>query len=261
MSLDEWLRSEGVPGIFRVDTRALAERLREAGVMMGAIADDVDRAMELLSNAKPYDMVDFVGLVSPREPIVYDGDDPCIGIVDCGVKMGIVRNLLRRGVRVVRYPCRMWREALNNCDGVLLSNGPGNPNLLVYLTDAVTEIIRDRKPTLGICLGHQVIALGVGARLYKMKYGHRAINKPVVDLIRNRVYITTHNHGYAVDPESLRGTGFRVWAIQPDDGTVEGLIHESLPIITTQFHPEARPGPWDTSWVFDEFLRMVRGNG
>lgn len=262
MSLDEWFRREGVPGIYRVDTRALTVKLREVGVMMGAIADDVNEALRMLRDAPRYDDVDFTVFVSPRAPIKYGDDDrPCIGIIDCGVKMSIVRNLLSRGFRVVRYPCRMWREALDNCDGVLLSNGPGNPSLLTYLSDVATEVIRDRIPTLGICLGHQVISLGVGARIYKMRYGHRAINKPVLDLIRDRVYITTHNHGYAVDPQSIKGTGFRVWAVQPDDGTVEGLVHERLPILTTQFHPESRPGPMDANWVFDEFAKLVIGDG
>ena len=261
MSLDEWLKSEDVPGIFRVDTRALVVKLREYGVMMGAIADTPQDGFRLLEEAPRYDAIDYAKLVSPKEPIVYDGEDPCIGIIDCGVKMGIVKSLLARGVRVVRYPCTMWRDALNNCDGILFSNGPGNPNLLTYLVDAVEEVVRDRKPALGICLGHQVIALSMGARIYKMKYGHRAINKPVLDLVRNKVYITTHNHGYAVDKDSLRDTGLRVWAIQPDDGTIEGLYHERLPILTTQFHPEARPGPLDTNWIFDKFLSMVKGEG
>ncbi|GAB6947645.1 glutamine-hydrolyzing carbamoyl-phosphate synthase small subunit [Vulcanisaeta sp. JCM 16161] len=262
MGLDEWFRRESIPGIYRVDTRALTVKLREVGVMMGAIADDVDRALKLIRDAPRYDDIDFTRLVSPSAPIYYGDDDkPCIGIIDCGVKMSIVRNLLNRGFRVVRYPCHMWRNALNDCDGVLLSNGPGNPNLLTYLSDVVTDVIRDRKPTLGICLGHQVIALGIGARIYKMRYGHRAINKPVLDLIRGRVYITTHNHGYAVDPQSIKGTGFKVWAIQPDDNTVEGLIHERLPILTTQFHPESKPGPLDANWVFDEFARMVINHG
>ncbi|PLC68518.1 carbamoyl phosphate synthase small subunit [Vulcanisaeta sp. EB80] len=262
MSLDEWLRREGVPGVFRVDTRALTVKLREVGVMMGTIVDDVNEGLRLVRDAPRYDEIDFTRLVSPKDIISYGDDDkPCIGIIDCGVKLGIVRSLLARGFRVVRYPCHMWSEAISNCDGVLLSNGPGNPNLLSFLVDAVVDIIRDRKPTLGICLGHQVIALGIGARLYKMKYGHRAINKPVLDLLRNRVYITTHNHGYAVDPQSIKGTGFKVWAVQPDDKTVEGLIHEELPIITTQFHPEARPGPQDTNWVFDEFARLVMRYG
>ncbi len=261
MSLDEWLKREGVPGIFRVDTRALTIKLREAGVMMGAIADTPEEAFELLENAPKYDEIDFVKMVTPKDVIIHgDSDGPTIGVIDCGVKLGIIRELVARGFKVVRYPCHMWRKALDE-DGVLFSNGPGNPNLLTYLIDAVTEVVRDRKPTLGICLGHQIIALGLGARLYKMKYGHRAINKPVRDLIRDRVYITTHNHGYAVDPESLKGTGLRVWAIQPDDGTVEGLIHEKLPIITTQFHPEARPGPLDTTWIFDIFAEMVRKYG
>ena len=154
MSLDEWFRRDGVPGIYRVDTRALTVKLREVGVMMGAIADDVDKAMRMLRDAPRYDDIDFTRLVTPSSPIYYGDDDkPCIGIVDCSVKMNIAKNLLSRGFRVVRYPCHMWREALNNCDGVLLSNGPGNPNLLTYLSDVATEVIRDRIPTLGICLG------------------------------------------------------------------------------------------------------------
>ena len=259
MSLDEWLKSQGVPGIFRVDTRALTLRLREQGVVMGAIVDDPERGVDMINKSPPYDSINFIKHVSPQSPITYEGEDPCIGIIDCGVKLGIVRELVSRGVEVIRYPCLMWRRALDECDGVLISNGPGNPMLLTELMEMVDDIVKDRKPTLGICLGHQVLALGMGARLFKMKYGHRAINKPVVDLIRDRVYVTTHNHGYAVDPSTLSGTGLKVWAIQPDDGTVEGLYHERLPILTTQFHPEARPGPVDTRWVFDRFISVVKG--
>ena len=146
-------------------------------------------------------------------------------------------------------------EAAFDCDGLFLSNGPGNPQLLDSLASKVAQYAEYKKPLMGICLGHQVIAMAFGARIYKLKFGHRASNKPVRDLrFTGKTYITTHNHGYAVDPE---GTELKVWAVQPDDGTVEGLYPERQPVLTTQFHHEASPGPHDTLWIFDKFLGLI----
>ncbi len=257
MSLDEWLKANGVPGISRVDTRHLVIKLREHGVMMGAIGnDDPERLLEAIRRSPRYDEVDYVRAVSTRRVIEYGEGRTCIGVVDCGVKKSIVRELLKRGAKVRLVPCLDWEKAFE-CDAVLFSNGPGNPKLLSALTEAVWTAVEYRLPIMGICLGHQVVSMALGAEVYKLKYGHRATNKPVRDVaLTGKVYITTHNHGYAVRfPNTARGV--RVWAVQPDDGTIEGIYHERYPIITAQFHPEASPGPWDTRWLFDKFLKVV----
>lgn len=256
MSLDEWLAASGVPGVARVDTRALAQLLREAGVMMGALGpESPEELLHKLRNSPRYEDLLYVDMVSVKEPLELGDGKLCIGVVDCGVKKSIIREFLRRGVRLRLVPCRRPELAFD-CDGLFVSNGPGNPKLLTFLADAVREYVEYKKPLMGICLGHQVVSMALGASIYKLKFGHRASNKPVRDLaFTGKTYITTHNHGYAVDPKD---SGLKVWAVQPDDGTVEGLYHEKLPVFTTQFHPEASPGPHDTRWVFDKFVKMVR---
>lgn len=255
MSLDEWLKAAGVPGIEGVDTRALVLKLREYGVMMGAVGQEPpDVLLDRLRRSPRYDEVNYASIVSPKEPQELGDGRICIGVVDCGVKTSILRELVKRGVKVLRVPCLQWELALK-CDGVLFSPGPGNPNLLDRVAEGVKAAVEMRLPVMGICLGHQITAKAMGARIYKLKFGHRASNKPVKDLtFTGKTYITTHNHGYAVDPAD---SGLKVWAVQPDDKTVEGLYHPELPILTTQFHPEAGPGPRDTTWVFDKFIKMV----
>ncbi|MEM1571208.1 MAG: glutamine-hydrolyzing carbamoyl-phosphate synthase small subunit [Pyrobaculum sp.] len=255
MSLEEWLAASGIPGVARVDTRALVLKLREHGVMMGAVGPEEPGALlEALRKSPRYEELSYVDLVSVQGPVELGEGRLCVGIVDCGVKKSIVKEFLKRGVRVRLVPCRR-PEAAFDCDGLFLSNGPGNPQLLDSLASKVAQYAEYKKPLMGICLGHQVIAMAFGARIYKLKFGHRASNKPVRDLrFTGKTYITTHNHGYAVDPE---GTELKVWAVQPDDGTVEGLYHERQPVLTTQFHPEASPGPHDTLWIFDKFLGLI----
>lgn len=255
MSLEEWLAASNVPGLARVDTRALAQLLREHGVMMGAMGPaEPHELAEALRRSPKYEEVSYVDLVSVKEPAELGEGKLCIGLVDCGVKRSIVRELLKRGVKLRIVPCRR-PELAYGCDGLFVSNGPGNPKLLTLLAERVRQYVEYKKPLMGICLGHQVVAMAMGAEIYKLKFGHRASNKPVRDLVfTGKTYITTHNHGYAVDP---RGSPLKVWAIQPDDGTVEGLYHESLPILTTQWHPEASPGANDTKWVFDKFVKLV----
>jgi carbamoyl-phosphate synthase small subunit len=149
-------------------------------------------------------------------------------------------------------------ELLEGFNGVVIGSGPGNPALLKSASSAAGEAALSGKPALGVCLGMQLMALGVGGETFKLKFGHRGVNKPVVDLETGRGYISTHNHGYAVNPASLEGTGFKPWLVSPDDGVLEGMRHEDLPALAVQFHPEGGPGPWDTSWVFDVFASLVR---
>jgi carbamoyl-phosphate synthase small subunit len=243
----------------------VVRRLREVGVMKGLVhvwregEPDLEELRLILMGAPDYDEVPFAYQVSPREPVVHGNGGPTVAVLDCGVKYGIIRELLNRGFRVIRYPCTSRpHELLEEAQGVVLSNGPGNPDVLEDVVTNVNQLMEYRVPILGICLGHQLVGLASGARVIKLKYGHRGANKPVKDLETSRCYVTTQNHGYALDPESIKGTGFRLWFVNPDDGTVEGLIHEKDPVLTVQFHPEASPGPWDTTWIFDKFLKLIQ---
>ncbi|WP_430515186.1 glutamine-hydrolyzing carbamoyl-phosphate synthase small subunit [Pyrococcus woesei] len=264
MTLDEWLRREGVPGLYGVDTRALVKKIREEGVMRGAIVTTETDLEEILENIRKisYESTNFVELVSPKNPIVHTPKNVKFRVVvlDLGVKFGILRELLKRGIEVVRIPWN-WDilEAYYsyNADGIFISNGPGNPTLLKEVAKRIRKAFNEEIPMMGICLGQQLLALADGAEIYKLKYGHRGINKPVKDLESGKAFVTTQNHGYAIVPESLNE--FKVWMVNLDDNSVEGIKHESLPIIATQYHPEASPGPWDSLWVFDEFVKILEG--
>ncbi|MCX8195845.1 MAG: glutamine-hydrolyzing carbamoyl-phosphate synthase small subunit [Acidilobaceae archaeon] len=263
-SLSEWLENSGVPGIYGVDTRAIVKTLREAGVMMAAISAeeaDWEDLRRLLSSSPSYDSLDFTELVSPKATIVHRPENPLarVSLLDCGLKYGILRNLLRAGLEVHRLPCSSKAdELLEGYDGVVLSNGPGNPALLKEKVRVVENVLLSGKPVLGICLGMQLSALALGARTFKLRYGHRGPNKGVIDLMDKKSYITTQNHGYAVDEASLEGTGLYVWFRNADDGTIEGLLHRELKAFLVQFHPEGGPGPWDTAWIFHKFAKVVR---
>ena len=263
MDLLSWFSSEGVPILERVDTRALVRKLRDEGVKMGIIWEgDQEEGLRRLRSSPRYEEVDYTKLVSPDQPLVEEPEfyrGLTVVAVDCGLKKGIVRQLLKRGIKVVRVPCWWGPDQIAEVDpdGLLLGNGPGNPSLLSKLGEGAVELAKDGIPILGICLGHQLIALGLGARTFKMKYGHRGQNKPSVDLRTGRCYVTSQNHGYAVDLESLKEANLIAWFLNPDDKTLEGTYHPDLPIATTQFHPEADPGPLDTSWVFDLFVEAM----
>jgi carbamoyl-phosphate synthase small subunit len=180
-------------------------------------------------------------------------------LLDTGTKNSIIRNMLRIGFRVVRLPWDSTFEEvmLYKPKGIVISNGPGDPKVCKTAIKTASELIRTSIPTLGICLGNQILALAAGADTYKLKFGHRGQNKPCVDLRTNRTYITSQNHGYGIEPESLEGTGFKVWFSNVDDHTIEGIEHESKPIIAVQFHPEASPGPYDCIFVFDRFKELL----
>lgn len=268
-SLSEWLRENNVPGVMDIDTRFLVKKIREKGVMGCAVevtydAHSVDLS-DLLRAAKNvnYDSMMFNKSLSNELKIVSSKGKHTVVVIDFGVKLGILRVLKRHGFRVVVSPkIEDIDEILRlRPSGIVISNGPGNPLLLYNEIKRIAEILKAGIPILGICLGHQLIALALGAKTYKMKYGHRGINKPCKDLRSGKRVITLQNHGYAIDPESIEGTGLRPWFINIDDGTIEGLFHESAPILTVQFHPEGSPGPKDSEYVFEEFARLVAGYG
>jgi carbamoyl-phosphate synthase small subunit len=269
MSLDEWLRGEGVPGVYRVDTRYLVRTIREHGVIMGVVSvhpcgeePSWGELWDTLRRSKSYDEQVFAYEVSPDKPVVHrpaGRPRARVSLLDCGVKYGILRQLLARGIEVVRMPCRSrGDELVEGFDGVVIGNGPGNPRLLRGPAEAAAYAASSGKPVLAICLGMQLLALGLGARSYKLPYGHRGVNKPVVEIGTGRCMVTTHNHGYAIDWDSVPETGLVPWFRQPDDGTLEGLRSRDWRILATQFHPEAGPGTWDSTWVFDSFASMLR---
>lgn len=263
-TLDQWLYEEKIPGIYGIDTRALTKKLRMHGVMMGAVVvskDAIDdaRLKKALGSAK-YEGLNFMPEVSTSEPQEYgDKNNECIVVLDTGVKYSIIRNIRRTGYRVVRLPWDATYEKVMSYDpkGVVISNGPGDPKVCTDTIKTATKLIKESTPTLGICLGNQILALAGGADTYKLKFGHRGQNKPCIDRRNNQVYVTSQNHGYGIDPKSLGKTGFKVWFANADDDTVEGIEHKSKPIIAVQFHPEASPGPYDCMYVFDRFKEVI----
>ncbi len=270
MTLDQFLASRGVLGISGVDTRAITRRLRTHGVMMGAIAVDEspEAALTRLRELPAYGETDFVSRVTTAEPYSWESPAPDdrpdganyknILVSDSGLKYNILRLLASRGCRVTAYPASASSEELlaRRPDGVLLSPGPGDPELLDYLVETARGLA-GRVPIMGICLGNQVLARAFGGRNYKLKFGHRGGNHPVRDVATGLVHITAQNHGYAVDADSLPSE-VEVSHVNLNDGTVEGLRHRSLPVMSIQYHSEASPGPRDNEYLFDRFLDMVR---
>lgn len=259
-SLGEWLRAEGVPALTGIDTRALTRHLRAAGTMKGTLVPGPAHGACGSRAPRAVDMRSEVfRLVAPADVTRHGAGSTSILLVDCGAKDNIVRSLVRRNVRVVRVP---WHHDLiphyELADGVLIGNGPGDPNDLDDLVVQVRAMLdAGRKPVMGICLGNQVLARAAGATTYKLPYGHRGVNQPVQDLITRRCFITSQNHGYAVADDSLP-EDWEPWFVNINDGSNEGIRHKHRPFFSVQFHPEARPGPEDTGYLFDEFIRAVR---
>lgn len=250
-TLSQWLNDEGIPALWGIDTRSLTTKLRYQGVMLGSIGE----------TDKFYDpnKENILPLVSRKKVETFGQGKKHIVLIDCGAKENIVKNLLKRKVRVTIIP---WDFNLLktpqafNFDGVLISNGPGDPTKAKETIEIISEILKNNIPTFGICLGSQLLALAAGGKTFKLKFGHRGQNQPIQDVITKKAIITSQNHGFAVDVKSL-GNSWVEWFINLNDQTNEGIRHKTKPFLAVQFHPEANPGPRDAEYLFDEFLSYV----
>lgn len=255
-SLGNWMKRYGVPGLSGIDTRALTQKLREHGVMLGQIVQDGHKPTEKIWDPNAENLV---AKVSIKRPIAYNsgrGKKRIIGF-DTGIKNNIIRSFLDRDATFIRVPWNydIWKSKYK-FDGVFISNGPGDPAVLAQTHAIIRKALEKKIPIFGICLGIQIMAIAAGAKTYKLKYGHRAQNQPVIDLKTKRCFLTSQNHGFAVNEKTLP-VGWEVWMRNANDKTVEGIRHKKLPFMAVQFHPEATPGPLDTGFLFDEFIKML----
>ncbi len=260
-SLDAFLTDEKVSGIAEVDTRMLTIKTRTQGTMRSALivgSDDGEKACEMARTMNPDPLL--VEKVTCRQPYEIKGTGPRVVVVDLGVKRYMVNSLVNRNADVVVVPSNTSYQAIMDYKpkAILFTNGPGDPQYAKNAI-AVARQAAGQLPVFGICLGHQVIALALGASTYKLKFGHRGANQPVMDVVNKNVYITSQNHGYAVDPASIEGTGLAVTQTNVNDGTVEAMKNDKMRILSVQYHPEACPGPHDTKSYFDILMKMAGG--
>ena len=262
-TIQHFLEEHDIPGISGIDTRALTKILREKGTMNGMITTNEDyKIEEILPKLAKYSTGKVVERVTCREKYVLEGDGARVALLDLGIKRNIARSLNRRGCEVTVYPAFTKAEEIiaSRPDGIMLSNGPGDPKECTEIIEEIKKLYRTDIPIFAICLGHQLMALANGADTYKMKYGHRGGNHPVKDLQTGRVYISSQNHGYVVDTERLDESVAVPAFVNVNDGTNEALRYTEKNIFTVQFHPEACPGPLDSGYLFDRFLNMMEVN-
>jgi carbamoyl-phosphate synthase small subunit len=252
-SLDEFLKEFNVPALYGIDTRKLTKKLRDKGVMLGKITNFNNNEQFHAEDPNASNLVDEV---STKKIVEYKNGQTKILLVDCGVKNNIIRSLLNRNVSVKRVPWD-YNFVDDEYDGIVLSNGPGDPKKCEITIEHIKQAMQKDKPILGICLGNQLLALASGGNTYKLQYGHRSQNQPCIVIGTNSCYMTSQNHGFAVDQKTLPPE-WRVWFENVNDRTCEGIRHLTKPFLGTQFHPEGYPGPSDTEFVFDEFLELVR---
>lgn len=275
MSLSEYLERNNIVGIAGIDTRALTRKLRMTGAMRGVLSTEDLDDVRLVSRARAAAQMlgaDWVKAVKPDKSYgwsedmgdwevgpVHRGDGLHVVALDCGAKSNILRSLVERGLRVTVLPPDVTGEDIlrHKPDGLFVSNGPGDPAVLDYAVKPIAAVL-GKVPVFGICLGHQLLGRAIGAKTYKLKFGHRGGNQPVMNLDTGRVEITSQNHGFAIEAESLKSAGGVVTHLNLNDGTVEGFRHRELPVFCVQYHPEASPGPHDAAYLFDAFVEMMR---
>jgi carbamoyl-phosphate synthase small subunit len=250
LTLSAWLKENKIPALCGIDTRALTKKLRHKGVMLGKIIFDKEIDFDDPNKRN------LVKEVSISEPVEYGKSDTKIILIDCGAKNNILNELLKRKVTVRRVPFD-YDFSKENYDGIFISNGPGDPKMCKTTIENISNAMKGNKPIFGICLGNQILALAAGANTYKLKFGHRSQNQPCVMEGTKRCYITSQNHGFAVDAKTLPND-WEEWFVNGNDGTNEGIRHKKKPFMSVQFHPEATPGPVDTNFLFDEFIKMVK---
>ncbi len=278
-SLSKWLKDNNIPAITGIDTRALTQKIRQHGTILGKIIPEKlmrahgasaqrgkesssasSEPSELTNKDIPFynpDLDNLVSQVSIKKPKTYKRGKKRIICVDCGMKNNILRSFLNRDITVVRVPWNYdFIAKKEKFDGIFMSNGPGDPAMLTDLHAIIQKAMALKKPIFGICLGCQIMALATGAKTYKLKFGHRAQNQPCIDVETGRCYITSQNHGFAIDEKTLK-PGWKVWLKNANDNTIEGIKHKTLPFFSAQFHPEATPGPTDTNHFFDQFIEML----
>ena len=262
-TIQDFLEEQDIPGIAGIDTRALTKILREKGTMNGMITTNESYNLdELLPKIAAYEVGDVVSKVTCQEPYVLPGDGYKVALMDYGAKNNIARSLNQRGCEVTVYPAHTKAEEVLSAkpDGIMLSNGPGDPKTCTAIIEQVRKFYESDVPIFAICLGHQLMALANGGDTHKLKYGHRGGNHPVKDLSTNRVYISSQNHGYVVDDTTLSREIAKPAFVNVNDGTNEGMEYIGKKIFTVQFHPEACPGPQDSGYLFDRFMEMMGGD-
>ncbi|RAP51532.1 MAG: carbamoyl phosphate synthase small subunit, partial [Methanosphaera sp. rholeuAM270] len=262
-TLSEFLEENDVPGISGIDTRLLTLKIRELGSMKAVVANkDIsdDELLEILEKQPRLEDMNLVEKVTVKEPkIIQERKEYNVAVLDCGVKKNIIDHLVAQDVGVAIVPASTSAKEIfdMDVDGVLVSSGPGNPENVDNIQDTIREVAQ-KMPVAGICLGQQIIALTYGAKIFKMKFGHRGSNQPVQDLKTGRVYMTSQNHSFSIDEDSVDGTDLEITQINLNDGTPEAIIHKKLPIACIQYHPEAGPGPHDSKVFFDKFVNRIK---
>lgn len=264
LALKEWLIQNNIVAIKGLDTRQITKKIRENGVLNGAITtQDFDSYDEIVNEAKNFKIKNAVQTVSTKKIEILnkeEGEDLTVCVLDFGVKKSIVKNLQKRFKKVILLPYNTKAEEIFklDVDGIVLSNGPGDPKDNEEIIENLKEIQNLKKPIFGICLGHQLLAIANGAKTEKLKYGHRGANQPVIDLNDNKIYITSQNHGYYVLSSTLKKEVAKVYFSNLNDGSCEGIIYNKIPAFSVQFHPEAAAGPKDANFLFDEFLKLIK---